>query len=155
METLQHRREHQSLIRLYRYLHNNDPKYIKDSFASGKRNLFHTYWIFTLWSTIVRFVIQSVNLSKKKMKISFIKWRYHILESAWTIFIHELRCIKKTHSIAFLMHNRLFGIVSDLITTWRHNIATISAIEDFRTQFEMFTVCSLLLAVCTNNSIGN
>ena len=142
METLQHRREHQSLIKLYRYLHNKGPKYIKDFFASEKRNLFHTYWIFTLWSTIVRFVIQSVNLSMYEIKISYLG-----------------KCLNDFHSrvamFAFLMHNRLFGIVSDLITTWRHNMATISAIEDFRTQFEMSTVYSLLLAVCTNNSIGN
>ena len=34
-------------------------------------------------------------------------------------------------------------------------MATISGIEDFRTQFEMFAVYSLLLAVCTNNYVGN
>ena len=148
METLQHRREHQSLIRLYRYLHNNDPKYIKDSFASGKRNLFHTYWIFTLWSTIVRFVIQSINLSMYKIKISY-------LGKCLNDFHSRVAMHQKNSLVRFFMHNRLFGIVSDLITTWRHNMATISAIEDFRTQFEMFTVYSLLLAACTNNSIGN
>ena len=34
-------------------------------------------------------------------------------------------------------------------------MVTISDIEDFRTQFEMFAVNSLLPAVCTNNSVGN
>ena len=34
-------------------------------------------------------------------------------------------------------------------------MAIISEIEVFRSQFEMFDVYSLLLAVCTNNSIGN
>ena len=47
------------------------------------------------------------------------------------------------------------GWLSGLITTWRHNMATISEIEDFRAQFEMFAFYSLLLAVCTNNAIGN
>ena len=31
-------------------------------------------------------------------------------------------------------------------------MATISEIEDFRAQFEMFAFYSLLLAVCTNNA---
>ena len=34
-------------------------------------------------------------------------------------------------------------------------MVTIPDIEDFRTQFEMFAVNSLLPAVCTNNSVGN
>ena len=34
-------------------------------------------------------------------------------------------------------------------------MATISGIEEFYTQLEMFAVYSLLHAVCTNNSIGN
>ena len=53
----------------------------------------------------------------------------------------------------------LFGYVCEFVISsgelLRHNMATISSIEDFRTQFEMFTVYPLLLAVCTNNSIGN
>ena len=34
-------------------------------------------------------------------------------------------------------------------------MTTISGIEDFRNQFEMFAVYSLLLAVNTNNYVGN
>ena len=34
-------------------------------------------------------------------------------------------------------------------------MVTISDIEDFRTQFEMFAINSLLPAVCTNNSVGD
>ena len=42
------------------------------------------------------------------------------------------------------------GWLLDLITTWRHNMARISAIKDFRTQFEMFALYSLLFAVFLN-----
>ena len=48
LETLQHRRKHQSLIMLYRYLHNNGLKYIKDFFASEKLNVI--YFIYTEYS---------------------------------------------------------------------------------------------------------
>ena len=42
------------------------------------------------------------------------------------------------------------GWLLDLITTWRHNMARISAIKDFRTQCKMFAVYSLLFVVFLN-----
>ena len=62
------------------------PKYIKDFFASEKRNLFHTYWDshcevlsfvsligLTMYFTVVRVLLHSVNLSMCEINIYLAK----------------------------------------------------------------------------------
>ena len=150
METLQHRREHQSLIRLYRYLHNNGLKYIKDFFASEKLNViyFILHWIFTLWNTIVRFVLQSVNLSMYKIKILYLR-----------------KCLNDFHS-RVVMHQknslvRFFDAQSSVRDSIRFdNFVTSQHGDHFgnrRFSYPIRNVHCLfvLIAVCTNNSIGN
>ena len=60
----------------------------------------------TMYVTVVR--LQSLNWNVKKNSVST-KKKHHTMENAWTIFIHELRCIKnslvlRAPSFVFSMH---------------------------------------------------
>ena len=45
------------------------------------------------------------------------------------------------------------GSLSVLITTWRHNMAAISKIGNFRIHFALLVICSIILGKFTHNSI--